>query len=362
MKARLLDLRGRPDRANRMWRALVVPRAELEEAAARLMDGEAGEGGRRDCAILHPDAPPEIGGFAPGIEVTLSVLRAGEATEAFRHNAASVTICLAGEGEALVAGRRMPLARFDVVATPAMAAQRLRAAPGSHLTLLTYSNAPLLRRLEVYHREPLDTEAAATPRPPALPRGPRAKDRAPVVAIDEEGAQLMPYEHLVDPDAVESRPLLWRYTDVERHFGVIRGLPLTYSGRRLYCLYNPSTEKRNGTTHCFFATLASSPPGVVHTAHRHCSAAINYYLHGSGNSIVEGERLEFEAGDLQLSAPGWAVHRHASGPEGMSTFTVQDHPLHIGMDSLIWQERLDGPIRSLGSEAGFETNLAELRA
>ncbi len=37
----------------------------------------------------------------------------------------------------------------------------------------------------------------------------------------------------------------------------------------------------------------------------------------------------------------------------MSVYTVQDHPLHIGMESLIWQEAMDGPILALGSEAGI---------
>ena len=31
---------------------------------------------------------------------------------------------------------------------------------------------------------------------------------------------------------------------------------------------------------------------------------------------------------------------------------MQDHPLQIGMESLIWQERMDGPILTLGSDAG----------
>jgi gentisate 1,2-dioxygenase len=33
---------------------------------------------------------------------------------------------------------------------------------------------------------------------------------------------------------------------------------------------------------------------------------------------------------------------------------VQDHPLHIGMESLIWQEELDGPILTLGSQTGVK--------
>ena len=102
-----------------------------------------------------------------------------------------------------------------------------------------------------------------------------------------------------------------------------------YNGRRLFVLYNPATERRIGTTHSFFATISSSPPDNHHVPHRHSSSAINYYLRGNGYSKVSGERLDWKAGDLILSAPGWAMHSHHSGTETTSALTVQDHPLQI---------------------------------
>ena len=40
----------------------------------------------------------------------------------------------------------------------------------------------------------------------------------------------------------------------------------------------------------------------------------------------------------------------------------EDHPLHIAADSLIWEEDLyQGPILTLGSQRGFQTNLADMR-
>ena len=55
---------------------------------------------------------------------------------------------------------------------------------------------------------------------------------------------------------------------------------------------------------------------------------------------------------MLLSAPGWSEHAHFVSPDGASVLTIQDHPLHIGMESLIWQERMDGPILTLGSQPG----------
>ena len=36
--------------------------------------------------------------------------------------------------------------------------------------------------------------------------------------------------------------------------------------------------------------------------------------------------------------------------------TIQDSPLNIAMESLLWQEDLNGPVALLGAEQGFSTN------
>jgi hypothetical protein len=54
------------------------------------------------------------------------------------------------------------------------------------------------------------------------------------------------------------------------------------------------------------------------------------------------------------------MHAHHTEDEHTSALTVQDHPLQIAMESLIWQERMEEPIRALGSQKGFESNLASL--
>src|SRR3546814_15182941 len=96
-------------------------------------------------------------------------------------------------------------------------------------------------------------------------------------------------------------------------------------------LYNPATERRNGTTHSFFATVSGgtrrNPPPPILRGHRHSSASINYYFIGNGGkSVVEGQVYEWGIGDLMLSAPGWEEHAHSMrseerrvGKEGVST-------------------------------------------
>ena len=97
-------------------------------------------------------------------------------------------------------------------------------------------------------------------------------------------------------------------------------------------------------------------PKIIDRPHRHVSAAINYYFSGSGYSSVCGNRYEWKAGDLMLSAPGWAVHNHASYDDYVYELTVQDQPLNLAMESLLWQENMKNPAVVLGIEPGFATN------
>jgi gentisate 1,2-dioxygenase len=58
-----------------------------------------------------------------------------------------------------------------------------------------------------------------------------------------------------------------------------------------------------------------------------------------------------------VSAPGWAVHHHASDAgDPVYELTVQDQPLNIYMESLLWQEDLAEPGKILGVGEGFSTN------
>ena len=71
---------------------------------------------------------------------------------------------------------------------------------------------------------------------------------------------------------------------------------------------------------------------------------------------MDGERYEWKAGDLMLTAPGWAVHNHASYEDDVYELTIQDSPLNIWMGSLLWQENLHQPAEALGATGGFATN------
>jgi gentisate 1,2-dioxygenase len=340
-----------------LWPALVVPRETIDAEIARLAATPKPANGRRCALIVHPCATEPGLGLAPGIQVALHVLHPGESTAPIRHNSTRIDFCLRGSGHARVGGRRIAFAQYDVWNTPSMTTYAVTNDGRDLQVRLSYTNAALLEKMNVHvvdENPPPDVETATR----------AAEDDAPTAAthpfgtfrLTDDGAFLMPYEQLINPDAVASHPLHWPWRQVKAHLDELVALGRSYVGRRLYLLYNPATGRTNGTTQSFFATMTIRPAGIVDRPHRHTSAAINYFFAGSGRSVVEGRVHEWKAGDLMLSAPGWGVHNHASYDEPVYELTIQDSPLNIAMESLLWQEDVKRPPAVLGAERGFATN------
>jgi gentisate 1,2-dioxygenase len=342
---------------NTYWAPIVVTKAEIDAEVERLASLPLPANGRRESLIVHPLSEENAPGFAPGIQVKLSVLKPGERSAAFRHNATEVNFCIRGSGATLVAGKRIAFAQYDVWNHPSYAVYG-HVNDGKDLQVrLTYSNVPLLQHMQVYlpEDEPA-SELHSVEEPEGPASDPRRKSPYGMIRIGADGGMLMPYEILINPEAVVSKPLHFPWKEVKRELDKLEALGKDYIGRRLYMMYNPITGRTNGITPNFFATMTIRPPKIVDRPHRHVSAAINYYFQGTGYSTVAGNRYEWGPGDLMLSAPGWAVHNHASNDEHVYELTVQDQPLNIYMESLLWQENLKKPAALLGSEPGFETN------
>lgn len=359
----LVDVSGAPQRQQAFWPTVVLTRAAIEEEVDRLASLPRPASGRRAASINHPMNPGPVPAFAPGIDVHIEVLKPGEKTDLLMRNSSRIDICIRGSGVVRIGQTQFQVEKFDVWNTPSMEPFSYRNDSDDLFVRLSYSNAPLLEKLEVHYTDldpgaSLKEAAVAQATDQATPPPQRARDMAKPIPVGSEGAQMLGYEWLVDIDTVESKALHWPWRDIAPHLENVYGMDKAYTGRHLYVLYNPATERRIGTSHSFFATIAKLPPGKVDKPHRHSSVAINYIMWGKGKSVVNGQKIEWEAGDLHFSAPGWSVHNHASREEGFVALTIQDHPLHIAMESLLWQETLKDPINKLGSnDSGIQTNL-----
>jgi gentisate 1,2-dioxygenase len=357
----LVDVSGHAARPQTFWPTVVLPKASIEAEIERLASIARPADGRRACSVNHPMNSGPVPAYAPGIDVMIIVLKPGEQTTPILRNSSHVDMCIRGTGVVKTGNREFRVEKFDVWNTPSMEPQIYRNDGQDLFVRLSYSNAPLLERLEVHYVSDDCKASAPTAEGAGLAQDQRrARDAAKPIPIGQDGAQMLGYEWLIDIDTVESKALHWPWKEVSPHLQNVYGMDLAYTGRHLYVLYNPATERRIGTSHSFFATIAKLPPGKVDKPHRHTSAAINYIMWGHGKSVVNGEKIEWQEGDLHFSAPGWSVHNHASRDQGFMALTIQDHPLHIAMESLLWQETLKSPILKLGSDQGIQTNLSSV--
>lgn len=350
------DQTGTAPQPPELWEPIVIPRERIDEEIERLANLPQPANGRRRSAFVHP-RNNKSQGLAPGIEVTLDVLKPGERTIAYRQNSTQVNFVIRGEGLSHINGRTRSTSLYDVWNAPSMAPFWHHNTGRDLYVRLTYSNAALLEMMNVHYVEENPPPRVA-PAAGKLSEDDKQRHTSPFgcFPLNDEGAWLMPYELLINPPSVQSPALFWPWSDVKSHLDKLEALGKDYVGRRLYLLYNPMTGRTNGTTPNFFATMTIRPPKIVDRPHRHTSAAVNYYFHGSGRSTVEGKVYRWKAGDLMLSAPGWAVHNHASDDDYVYELTVQDQPLNIAMESLLWQESLKMPMAVLGVEEGFGTN------
>lgn len=334
---------------------VVIPGEAIAAEVERLASLPRPANGRRVSYVVNP-ATGVGDGLAPGIAVNISVLLPGERRQPIRHNSSQVNFCIRGSGTTAIDGKTIRYEQYDVWNTPPWAVYEDVNDTSELQVQLTYSNSALLEKMKVHI---VEENPKPTPRAQESENGGgqgRATDPFGMIRISSDGAQLMTYEKLISPDVVSHKPLHFPWKRVKEELDKLTALGSSYVGRRLYLLYNPATAHTNGTTASFFATMCVRPKNIVDRPHRHVASAINYYFAGKGFSIVEGKRYEWKAGDLMLSAPGWAVHNHASYDEDVYELTIQDSPLNIWMGSLLWQERLAQPIESLGMTGGFSTN------
>jgi len=352
---RFIDQTGKAPGKIDLWPAVVISKETIDAEVERLANLPKPANGRRRSLIQHP-ANQLSTGLAPGIGVALDVLLPGERTVPYRQNSTQVNFVIRGKGHSVVGGSRFDVKLYDVWNTPSMQPYWHRNDGKDIYVRLTYTNAALLEFMNIHFVE-------ENPSPVEMVKEQlRAEEEARHVnpygtfPLSEDGAYLMPYEQLIDPPTVDSKALHWPWEKVKAHLDKLEALGADYVGRRLYMMYNPMTGRTHGCTPNFFATMTIRPPKIVDRPHRHTSSSINYYFHGSGRSTVEGKVYEWKAGDLMLSAPGWAIHNHASYDESVYELTIQDQPMNIAMESLLWQESMKAPAALLGAQHGFATN------
>lgn len=352
-----VDQSGREPVEYRPLRPVLVKKAQIDAEIERLSQGPFR--GSRRVVIAHP-ALVGSGSLYPAVRVSLNVLLPGERTVPHRHNSSVVNFGLSGSGSSIVGGRTVEWSQYDTWTTPPWVIHQHVNDTDEPQVRLSYSNAGLLELLGVHIVE--ETGALDPNQPLGDPQA-ELEQSVRGESVGEHGEALLTYEQLISPEPPYTAALHWRWPDLKQRLDRLKSLGQEYKGRRLYLMYDRNTGRSQGTTATFFATITMRPAGIVDQPHRHTSAAVNYIFSGKGWSIVGGERWEWGAGDLMLTAPGWMIHGHASHEgEDVYELTIQDSPLQIGVGSLLWLENLKGHLEALGVTKGHQTNRELLEA
>jgi gentisate 1,2-dioxygenase len=352
VNAVFVDRSGRPPADYRPLKPLLIPKAQIDAEIERLTHGPFR--GSRRVEIVNP-ALMGSGSLYPAVTVSLNVLLPGERTKPHRHNSSVVNFGVQGSGTSMVGGRTIEWGRYDTWTTPPWTVHQHINDTDEVQVRLSYSNSGLLDLLGIHvHEETEDLD-------PNQPLGDPDAERelsSRGETIGDDGAALLTYEQLISPEPPYQPPLHWPYEALHSRLQKLRVLGQEYKGRRLFLMYDRTTGRSQGTTSTFFATITMRPAGIVDEPHRHTSAAVNYIFSGKGWSIVGGQRYEWGAGDLMLTAPGWMNHGHASHEgEDVYELTIQDSPLQIALGSLLWVENLrDDRTEALGVTKGYDTN------
>src|SRR3546814_7135987 len=85
--------------------------------------------------------------------VTINVLKPGEETVPIRRNANQLEMCIAGTGTVEVSGEDIHLEKWDIANIPSMQVYRHRNTGSDLFVRLTYTNTPLLEKLDVHYVE-----------------------------------------------------------------------------------------------------------------------------------------------------------------------------------------------------------------
>jgi gentisate 1,2-dioxygenase len=139
-------------------------------------------------------------------------------------------------------------------------------------------------------------------------------------------------------------PHIWKWQDLYdtiQTVGNMRGLD-GKAERRVLRLINPAyleaVNRRNRTTtHTMLMTVQLLKPGEVAQAHRHNFAAFRFIVKGSGAyTVVEGEKIPMEEGDLILTPPmTWHGHHNDSSP--IVWIDGLDNPLLFHLQLITWE-------------------------
>jgi gentisate 1,2-dioxygenase len=150
----------------------------------------------------------------------------------------------------------------------------------------------------------------------------------------------------------KTQPYVWRYAEVRPLLMRAGELtPIEKAERRVLVLCNPGhgLEELKATP-SIYTGLQLILPGETAANHRHTPSAVRFVIEGRGAyTVVGGEKLQMERGDLILTPSGlWHEHGH-DGTEPVVWLDALDLPLHVLLET---SYAIEGPSQGITDALG----------
>jgi gentisate 1,2-dioxygenase len=258
---------------------------------------------------------------------SVQLVRPGEIAPPHRHTPAAIRFIIRGEGGfTTVEGERCTMGPGDLVLTPRWTWHHHGNAGDEPVMWMDGLDFPLAILLNAvfYEPYPAATQPETEPVDGSLYRYGGAL-RAPIVPASVGQTMGTP-----QPPAAPRPLLIYRWDATE---AALRRAAQTAASPYDDVVLEYTDPRTGGhvfpTLACWVQLLR---PGVRTEAHRHTSSAVYHVFRGRGYSVIDGQRLDWQAGDF-LALPTWAWHQHGNdGDEPAILFSITDLPTLEALD------------------------------
>jgi len=302
------------------WRDL----RPLAMRAAELVGTKEAE--RRALVLSNPGTQ---WGAANTLFANIQVVLPGEVVRSHRHTNGALRFIIEGKiGHTVVDGQRYPMVPGDLVITPSWCWHDHANESDVPILWLDSLDAPLVRLLEVGFREDYPDEI----QPPGEGNdNSQARYSSGGLRPAWEPAPSTPHTPMCRYPLEQAKAALDRLAAAEAG-SPYDGIILEYT--------NPITGGPvMPTIGCYIQLLR---PGEHTECHRHTSCVCYHVVEGSGYTVIDSQRLDWEEKDV-FSVPAWAFHEHVNSSDRSAiVFSVTDIPV----------KRALGYYREQGSPSG----------
>lgn len=314
----------------------------LLESLASASGDEGGSAGGKVISLVNKTAGP-FEGIAPTLLCEIRALRPGQEAQPHRHSMAVLQYVLQGSGKSWIDGREFDWERGDLIVYPAWCTHSFRNTGTEPAYFLSVMDAPLVAAMGQLKVLPPEESDRAREKRQGMPSA-RYRDfprvREAIMKLENEQLGVFTYLDSVDlPTSID--PVIIRWKSVKPLLDALLEVPVQEDPRagRVIGFYNKKLADVRGVTPGLMAGFQVVPPGRRGLPHRHSVTAIQYIIEGTGVSTIEGQRFEWETGDIVVT-PGGCAHDLSNRSESHPAYIlgITDLPLMRYMRLLTVEE------------------------